>query len=42
MLSNLSISPSDTISFHAVQNAVSDILTSGDSKQAWKNICEIV
>jgi hypothetical protein len=41
MLLSLSISPSDTITFNAVQNAVLTELPSGDAKQAWKNICEI-
>jgi hypothetical protein len=41
MLLSLSISPSDTITFNAVQNAVTTDLPSGDAKQAWKNICEI-
>jgi hypothetical protein len=40
MLLSLSISPSDTLTFNAVQNAVSTELPSGDAKQAWKNICE--
>jgi hypothetical protein len=38
---SLRISPSDTITFNAVQNAVSAELTSGDAKQALRNICEI-
>jgi hypothetical protein len=41
MLLNQSISPSDTITFYAVQSAVTTELPSGDAKQAWKNICEI-
>jgi hypothetical protein len=41
MLLSLSISPSDTITFNAVQNAVSAYIPSGDVKQAWKNIFEI-
>jgi hypothetical protein len=35
MLFSLSISPSDTITYNAVQSAVSTDLPSGDAKQAW-------
>jgi hypothetical protein len=41
MLLSLSISPSDSITFNAVQNPLSDRLPLGDTKQAWKNIYEI-
>jgi hypothetical protein len=41
MLLSFSFSPSETITFNTVQNAVSTELPSGDAKQAWKNICEI-
>jgi hypothetical protein len=41
MLLSLSISPSDTITLNAVQNAFTTELPSGDAKQSWKIICEI-
>jgi hypothetical protein len=41
MLLSLCIPPNDTITFNAIQNAVTQELLSGDAEQAWKNICEI-
>ena len=41
MLLSLSISPSDTTTFGAIQNAKTDDLPKGDAKKAWKNICDI-
>jgi hypothetical protein len=41
MLLSLSISPSDTITINAIQNAATTNLPSADTKQAWKYICEI-
>jgi hypothetical protein len=41
MLLSRCISPFDTITFSAVQNATTDELYSGDAKEAWNNICKI-
>ena len=41
MLLSLCITPSDTITFGAVQNAKTDELPKGDAKKAWHNICDI-
>jgi hypothetical protein len=41
MLLSLSFSPNDTITFNAIQNAVTQELPSGEAKQAQKNICKI-
>jgi hypothetical protein len=41
MLLTLSMSPSNTITFGAIQNVPTEELPTGDAKKAWKNICQI-
>jgi hypothetical protein len=41
MLLSLSISPTDTVTFGAVQNATTEELPTGDAEKVWKNIYKI-
>jgi hypothetical protein len=41
MLHSLSISPSNTIAFGAIQNATTEELPTWDAKKICKNICQI-